>query len=110
MNEIIYYILGTETATLMQIKDKFVQLKEALKELEYSNDDISCHICLHHSRSSSYIPIIEVTKKHVINQTNEELEIIRYQLEKQLLTVKILNNEANLHLPIIKIVEDLLNE
>lgn len=110
MNEAIYYILGTETATLMQIKDKFVQLKEALKELEYSNDDISCHICLHHSHSSSYIPIIEVTKKHVINQTNEELEIIHYQLKKQLLTVKVLNNQANLHLPIIKIVEDLLNE
>ena len=34
MNEAIYYILGTETATLMQIKDKFVQLKEALKELD----------------------------------------------------------------------------
>lgn len=110
MNKTIYYILETETATLMQLKDKFVQLKEALKDLEYCNNDISCHICLHHSHSTSYVPIIEVTKKYVINQTNEELEMVHYQLEKQLLTVKLLNDKANLHLPIIKEVEDLLND
>lgn len=110
MDNSIYYLLGTEIATLVQLQEKLIQINEALKELKYINDDITCHICLHHHRTTSYVPIIEVKKDFVYVKTELEKALLLNQIDEQLTKVKNLNETAQLYLPIIETIENILKK
>lgn len=104
----INYILGSETAVLIQLKDSLIDLNNALEELSYYNNEINYYICSHHKYGRSYVPIIEVKKDHVfIKITAEKAELLN-KLDEQLIKVKNLNAIAKLNLPIIDEVEKLL--
>ncbi len=110
MNNSIYYLLGTEVASLMQLQEKLIKTNEALKELKYIDNDITCHICLHHHRTTSYVPIIEVKKDFVYVKVEVEKALLLNQIDEQLTKVKNLNKTAKLNLPIIEEIENILKE
>lgn len=106
----IYYTLVSEIATLMKLKDKLYEINNALKELQYSDNNITCHICLHHPYGRSYVPITEIKKDFVIAKITEEKTLLLNQLNRQLTKVKNLSVIAKLKLSIIEYVEGLLNK
>lgn len=107
-NTNIYFILGSEVASLMQLKNKLIEINDAINELSNYSDDITYHICSHHKFGKSYFPILDVEKEFVFVNTQKEKAILVNKLNDQLIKVKKINVDAKLNLTIINEVEELL--